>query len=202
MIDGKTVKSGTTTIGGSRTKSIVSGTYTVTHDSKGEKTITFGFSLAFNIDWNVGHIGTGKASDSMPLTTIHRATTPTLSPSNLNLGSTINISLPRASSSFTHNLSWKFGSLTGTIGNGIATSASLKTESSWALQIPNASSGVGYIYCDTYNGGTKLGSKTVSFTANVSTGMEPVINNVNISEALAVSITSFMDMCKTTVSLL
>ncbi len=185
QIDNKTIKSGTTLIGGSGTKSIINGTYTVTHNSNGERSVQFGFSLAFDIKWNVGHIGTGKASDTMKLTTIPRATTPTLNPSSLYLGGTINISLPRASSSFTHNLSWKFGNLSGTIGNGIATSASLRTESSWASQIPNGSSGVGYIYCDTYNGGTKIGAKTVSFTANISTGMEPVINNVNISEAVS-----------------
>ena len=185
VINGKTVKSGTTTIGGSGTKSIASGTTEITHNADGTKSISFSFSLAFDIDWNVGHIGTGRANGSMTLTTIPRATTPTLNPSNLYLGSTINISLPRASSSFIHNLSWKFGSLTGTIGTGIATSASLKTESSWASQIPNGSSGIGYIYCDTYNGGTKIGSKTVSFTANISTGMEPLIDSVSISEAVS-----------------
>lgn len=187
QIDGKTVtkEGATTTIGGVGTKSIISGTYTVKHDSKGEKSISFGFSLAFDIKWNVGHIGTGRANGNMKLTTIKRATTPTLNPSDLYLGSTINISLPRASSSFTHNLSWKFGSLTGTIGTGIATSATLETEKSWASQIPNGSSGIGYIYCDTYNGGTKIGSKTVSFTVNISTGMEPVIDSVSISEAVS-----------------
>lgn len=185
VVNGKTVKSGTTTIGGSGTKSIASGTTEIPHNADGTKNISFSFSLAFDIDWNVGHIGTGRANGSMTLTTIPRATTPTLNPSNLYLGSTINISLPRASSSFTHNLSWKFGSLTGTIGTGIATSASLKTESSWASQIPNGSSGIGYIYCDTYNGGTKIGSKTVSFTANISTGMEPLIDSVSISEAVS-----------------
>lgn len=185
VVNGKTVKSGTTTIGGSGTKSIASGTTEITHNADGTKSIDFSFSLAFDIDWNVGHIGTGRANGSMTLTTIPRATTPTLNPSNLYLGSTINISLPRASSSFTHNLSWKFGSLTGTIGTGIATSASLKTEKSWASQIPNGSSGIGYIYCDTFNGNTKIGAKTVSFTANISTGMEPVIDSVSISEAVS-----------------
>ena len=46
-------------------------------------------------------------------------------------------------------------------------------------------SGIGYIYCDTFNGNTKIGAKTVSFTANISTGMEPVIDSVSISEAVS-----------------
>lgn len=186
VVNGKTVKSGTTTIGGSGTKSIASGTTEITHNADGTKSISFSFSLAFDIDWNVGHIGTGRANGSMNLTTIPRATTAVLTPSNVYLGGTINIDLSsRASSAFTHNLYWRFGELTGTIGTGITTSASLKTEKSWASQIPNGSSGIGYIYCDTFNGNTKIGAKTVSFTANVSTGMEPVINNVNISEAVS-----------------
>lgn len=186
QIDGKTVKTGTTTIGGVGTKSIIYGTYTVTHNPSGERTVTFGFSLAFNIDWNVGHIGIGRANEDMRLTTIKRATTAVLTPRNVYLGGTINIDLSsRASSAFTHNLYWRFGELTGTIGTGITTSASLKTEKSWASQIPNGSSGIGYIYCDTFNGNTKIGAKTVSFTANISTGMEPVIDSVSISEAVS-----------------
>lgn len=186
VVNGKTVKSGTTTIGGSGTKSIASGTTEITHNADGTKSIDFSFSLAFDIDWNVGHIGTGRANGSMTLTTIPRATTAVLTPSNVYLGGTINIDLSsRASSAFTHNLYWRFGELTGTIGTGIATSASLKTEKSWASQIPNGSSGIGYIYCDTFNGNTKIGAKTVSFTANISTGMEPVIDSVSISEAVS-----------------
>lgn len=186
VVNGKTVKSGTTTIGGSGTKSIASGTTEITHNADGTKSISFSFSLTFDIDWNVGHIGTGRANGSMNLTTIPRATTAVLTPSNVYLGGTINIDLSsRASSAFTHNLYWRFGELTGTIGTGITTSASLKTEKSWASQIPNGSSGIGYIYCDTFNGNTKIGAKTVSFTANISTGMEPVIDSVSISEAVS-----------------
>lgn len=186
VVNGKTVKSGTTTIGGSGTKSIASGTTEITHNADGTKSISFSFSLTFDIDWNVGHIGTGRANGSMNLTTIPRATTAVLTPSNVYLGGTINIDLSsRASSAFTHNLYWRFGELTGTIGTGITTSASLKTEKSWASQIPNGSSGIGYIYCDTFNGNTKIGAKTVSFTANISTGMESVIDSVSISEAVS-----------------
>lgn len=180
------VKSGTTTIGGSGTKTIASGTLEIPHNSDGTKNISFSFSLTFDITWHGKWVGTGNASGNMSLTTIPRATTARLNPSEVYLGSTINIDLSsRASTSFTHNLYWRFGELTGTIGTGIATSASLRTDKSWASQIPNGNSGVGYIYCDTFNGSTKIGAKTVSFTARVSTGYEPVINNINISEAVS-----------------
>lgn len=186
VVDGKTVKSGTTTIGGSGTKSIASGTIEIPHNSDGTKSISFSFSLTLDITWHGTWVGTGKANGSMNLTTIPRATTAVLTPSNVYLGGTINIDLSsRASSAFTHNLYWRFGELTGTIGTGIATSATLKTEKSWASQIPNGSSGIGYIYCDTFNGNTKIGAKTVSFTANISTGMEPLIDSVSISEAVS-----------------
>lgn len=186
VVNDKTVKSGTTTIGGSGTKSITSGTIEIPHNSDGTKSISFSFSLTLDITWHGTWVGTGKANGSMNLATIPRATTAVLTPSDVYLGGTINIDLSsRASSNFTHNLYWKFGELTGTIGTGIATSASLKTEKSWASQIPNGSSGIGYIYCDTFNGDTKIGAKTVSFTANISTGMEPLIDSVSISEAVS-----------------
>ena len=51
-INGTKVKSGTTTIGGSGTKTIASGTIEVAHDAAGEKTVSFSFSLEFAINWN------------------------------------------------------------------------------------------------------------------------------------------------------
>lgn len=183
-IDGKTVKSGTTTIGGSGTKSIASGTYTVTHDSKGEKTITFGFSLAFDIDWNVGHIGTGKASSSMPLTTIHRASSISLNTSSISLGGSITITINRSSASFTHTLQHDFvaGSWTNFATN-VTTSTTLKTDIGWSSRIPNSSSSTGRIRCITYNGSKYIGEKIVNFTASVPTTVVPTIGDISIADS-------------------
>lgn len=184
VINGQTVSSGNTTIGGSGTKTIASGTATINHDSDGTKTLSFSFSLDFKITWSGIWIGTGSASGSMALTTIPRATTPSLSPSTVVMGNSITISLPRAAGSFTHTLYHDFyvGSWTQFASNA-GTSATLNIPVSWASKIPNNVSGEGRIRCLTYNGSTLIGEKIVVFTATVPSSVVPSITDVSISEA-------------------
>lgn len=183
-VNGSTVKSGTTTIGGSGTKSIASGTTTIYHNSDGTKSISFSFSLQFDITWSGRKIGTGSASGSMALSRIPRATTPSLSPSSVTLGNNITVNLPRASASFTHTLQHDFYAGTWTtFATGAATSATLATSISWAERIPNAVSGGGRIRCLTYNGGTLIGEKVVNFTATVPTSVVPTISAIDVAES-------------------
>lgn len=186
-----TTKSGTTTIGGSGTKSIASGTVSVPHNSDGTKSISFSFSLDFEINWAGKWIGTGSASGSMALTTIPRATTPTLSPTNVTMGNTLTINLPRASGSFTHTLYHDFymGSWTQ-FASGVGTSATLEIPISWASRIPNAISGGGRIRCLTYNGGILIGEKIVNFTATIPTSVVPSVSSINVTETASLPITS------------
>ncbi len=66
-------------------------------------------------------------------------------------------------------MSYAFGSLTGTIATKTSsTSVAWTIPTTFYAQIPNAKSGTGTITCDTYNGSTKIGTKTCSFTATVS----------------------------------
>ena len=66
----------------------------------------------------------------------------------------------------------------GTKSGTICTKSS-STSVSWtppldlAHMVPNATSGVGTLYCDTYNGNTKIGSKSISFTCNVPASVKP-----------------------------
>ena len=182
-INGNRVSSGTTTIGGSGTKTIASGVIeSVAHNSDGTKTISFSFSLDFEINWSGTWIGTGSASGSLALSTIARATTPTLNPSSVTIGNSITISLPRASSSFTHALSYRFGGATGSIGGNLGTSAKWTVPMSLISEIPNAVSGTGTIVCNTYNNGTLIGSKSVTFTATVPSSVVPTISSVSVTE--------------------
>lgn len=185
-VNGARVKSGTTTIGGSGTKSIASGTTTISHNADGTKSISFSFSLDFEITWSGRWIGTGSASGSMTLSTIPRATTPGLSPTTVTMGNNLTINLPRASGSFTHTLQHDFyvGSWT-TFATGVGTSATLSVPLDWANRIPSATSGGGRIRCLTYNGGTLIGEKIANFTATVPTNIVPSISDVVISEATA-----------------
>lgn len=84
------------------------------------------------------------------------------------MGSATTISISRASSSFTHTLTYSFGSATGTITTK-ATSTSVSWTPALALanQIPSTTSGTCTITCDTYNGSTKIGTKTCTLTLTV-----------------------------------
>ena len=121
------------------------------------------------------------ATDSKNLTTIARASTPSLSSSTFNIGDTITINTNRASSSFTHTIKLIFGSYEYTVGTGVGASISLNTAniaSSLYAQIPNATSGTGTISCQTFSGSTSIGTKTCTFTAKaVEANVKPTFSN-------------------------
>lgn len=163
-------------------KEVARRSFTVTHNADGKKTINMSGTIYFGAGVSPGTLtGSGSAA----LSTIPRATTPTLSPASQNAGSAITINLPRASSSFTHKLTYKFGSASGTIATAAGASQNWTLPASLAAQIPNATSGIGAITCETYNGSTLIGTKTVNFTATVPSSMIPSVGTVAVSEAVA-----------------
>ena len=161
--------SGTCTlgIGTNSTKTLASGSTTIAHNADGTKSFSFSFSQQFDISYSgVGWIGTKSGSGSGTLTTIPR--TSSVSSTNANIGENIKISINRASSSFTHTLSYSFCNLTGTIATKTSsTSVSWTLPTSFYAQIPNSKSSWGTITCDTYSGSTKIGSSTCRFDVYV-----------------------------------
>ncbi len=123
---------------------------------------TLDWSLSVNTTWT---LGSASASGSIQLDTIPRVSTITATDGKIE--SAISININRASADFTHNLRYAFGSLTGAIANGVATSFGWTIPSSFYSQIPNSKSGQGTIYCDTYYGSTIIG--TSSCILNVGT---------------------------------
>ena len=190
-INGSTVASGTTTIGGTGSKTITSGTARVDHNADGTKSISFSFSLAVEITWGGTYLGTASGNGTMVLTTIPRATTPTLSASTADMGTSVTITMNRASSVFTHKLAYSFSNASGTIGTGLATSSTWTIPLTLASQIPNTTSGYCTITCTTYNGSTVIGSKTVGITLTVPSTVIPTIGGVTISEATPNIVTKF-----------
>ena len=127
--------------------------------------------------------GTITKSDSLTLTTIPRATTPTVSASSVNMGGSITINTPRASSSFTHNLAYKFaGSDYVSIKTDVGTSYTW-TVPDLASKIPKATSGTVTVRCITKSGSTTIGTKYVTFTAKVPSSVIPTVSAVTHSEA-------------------
>lgn len=162
------------------------GTFTITIN--GKTTTKTGVKLEISTSWveamsasvSVSHNADGKksvaisATGSLPpssltstncggtvtLPTIPRASSISCTTANIESKPTITIS--RASSSFTHTITYKFGTLTGTI----ATKTTATSITSWTIpssfyaQIPNAKTGEGTLTCTTYSGNTPIGDPT------------------------------------------
>ena len=111
------------------------------------------------------------------------ATQPSLSAATVEMGKSVMISTPAVNSAYRHTLRYAFGSASGTIATGIASSVSWTTPVSLANQIPSATVGSGTIYCDTYSGSTFLGTKSVSITLTVPGSVVPSAGT--LSAALA-----------------
>lgn len=116
-------------------------------------------------DTDTSRIGSGSCSTSSILATIPR--TSSISCSSGNIGSNTTIVINRASASFTHTLTYQFGTLSGTIATKTsATSVNFALPNDFYKMIPNSKSGTGTISCTTYSGNTVIGSSSTSFVAN------------------------------------
>ena len=96
----------------------------------------------------------------------------TISCTEADIESNPTITIARASSNFTHSISYAFGALSGDIA--IKTSATSITNwtipDSFYAQIPDAKTGEGTLTCTTYSGSTPIGTNTckLSVTTNES----------------------------------
>lgn len=161
------------------TTRIRSGSTTVTHNADGTKTINVSASAS-----GVNILGSASIpAKGFTLSTIPRATTPSFSGgSSWDCGTAKTINLPRASSSFTHTVTYKFGSATGTISSSATTSVSWTPPLSLLTQIPNATSGSGTLTVVTKNGSTTIGTKTASFTLKAPASAKPSISSFTLSD--------------------
>lgn len=147
----------------------------VTHNPDGTRSVYAYFK------WESGHnlVGTIEAEATKVLTTIPRASSVTATDANIGSASIININ--RASSSFTHTLTYVFSGLSGTIATKTSsTSVGWTVPTSFYQKIPNSSSGMVTITCDTYSGDTKIGTKTTTMTISVPESSRPIIDTATV----------------------
>lgn len=111
------------------------------------------------------------------------ATQPSLNQSTVEMGAAVTISTSATNSGYRHTLRYAFGGASGTIATGVASAHTWTPPVSLAAQIPNAASGSGTIYCDTYSGGTLLGTKSVSITLTVPASVKPTAGTLSASVA-------------------
>ena len=181
VIDGVTY-SGTVkvNIGANSTQTLASGTAVVPHSDDGTKAFSYTFSQEFKLTLNNGnYMGTYSGAGSGTLETIARASQPSLvtwpeTTQNVgNFGAEFSIHMNRKASTFAHVVRYEYGSRTGTIATNVTTGTTWAVPLDFMNDIPNATSGSGRIYVDTFNGSTYIGTRYTGFTATVPSTVKP-----------------------------
>lgn len=154
---------------------LYSGTITVRHNNNG--TASFSASISSAIYYYAD--GTGNGSKTWSLNTIPRASQPSVNTwpdtvSSVNIGDSITIHMNKKAS-FTHKVTATFGNKTEVVTNSCVDNVVWNgfTLAKFAGQIPNATSGTLTFTVDTMNGSKKIGTKTVSVTANLPSTVVP-----------------------------
>ncbi len=142
-------------------------------DTYGSKYGLFGVGSYFTESTNMAESYTNKGKGTSPQV---YETYPEHTQNVGNFGDEISIHMNRKSSSFTHTVRYAFGSQTGTIASGVGTGTTWVIPLSLMNLIPNATKGSGTIYVDTYNGSTKVGTKSCGFTASVPASVKPSVS--------------------------
>ena len=189
VVTSMTIKGNTSANGGEYLQ-VYSASKEIAHNADGSKSISLGFSMSNNVGGVAGNSFTvPKTTATVSLTTIPRATKPTLSATSVTMGSTMRITLTPADSSFKHKIRYEFGSLVSQIagltsGEGFTslgtTYHDFTPPALLANQIPNSSSGTAKLIIYTYRSdGTHIGTETADITLNVPS------YTINISSGLS-----------------
>lgn len=152
---------------------LTSGTVTVSHNNDGSKTCACAASVS--VASGTYSPGSASISQNLTLTTIPRASTASWS-GDFVIGTAKSITITRASSSFTHKLTFALGSRTETPTSSATTSYSwTPTAANWAAQFPTQTSRTGTLTLYTYNGSTFIGSIAYSFTLKIPDSWKPSV---------------------------
>lgn len=158
---------------------IASGSYTIGHNSEGNASFSASVSSAI---YSASVNCNGSGSWSLPQ--IARASQPSCitcpnTTENIgDIGSTITIHMNSHSSAFTHTVRYSFYDLNETIATGVKDNCRWTIPDSFYSKMPNLNRSWGTIYADTYNGSTKIGTKSVKFTCNVANA-NPAIDKID-----------------------
>lgn len=151
-------------------------TITVDHDAKGEATVTLSaeWHSGFTSQWTPASL---SVSGKVTLPTIPRASS--LAVPSMTLGSPATLTVTKADSSYTHRITYAWGTHSGVVSAETgATSITWTPPMDLANDIPNAATGVGTLTITTYSGDTALGSQSYSFTASVPASAAPAASVV------------------------
>ncbi len=120
---------------------------------------------------------------TLTLTYEYLQSTGAMAATSVAAGSVARLNITAYNSSYTHKVTWKFGSHSATqnIAAG-TTSASYTIPLSWLAAIPNATSGTATVTLETIDtGGVSLGAYSYNFTITVPASVVPTISSVSAS---------------------
>ena len=176
---------------------IATGSITLDHDSDGQKSFAVTIQAAvYNSAVNA------RANKTFTLDRIYR--TSTLSSDNFTMGTAGTITVTRGNNTYTHTVTYSFGSQTGTIvTKSSSTSISFTPSTSLASQVPNATSGILTLTCETFNGNTSLGTTSITKTLSVPDSIKPTVSSAtyaNTNNSLGVYVATLSAVRVTAVS--
>lgn len=135
------------------------GTLDVTIGHNNEGVGVASYSAYADTNWTLGD---ASISGSFNLPTIPRADS-VLSPTTIYVEKTYTLSITQNSSSFTHNITYSCGNKTGIIATGVKSSCSWTVPKELYETFTNYSYAEGKYICQTYSGGTLVGTKETTF---------------------------------------
>ena len=167
--------------GGGGVTKLTEQTIRVNHNSDGtKKGVSISVSWPVQITYAGTYYGTLTASKTVDLPDIPRASSIS-SISGNTIGSPITVNINRYSSSFTHYVYYSFGSTSNyCLSTNTTTSCTFTPAMSDCSYIPNSTSGTATITVDTYNGSTKIGTVSKSFTLYVPSDAVPTIGTFTL----------------------
>lgn len=164
---------------GAGTHTITDSYRVISHDANGNANAT----VVTGIQDTTGTFALSVTVTTLTLPNIPRGTTPNLSGGGgFVTGSAKTINLPRASSNYTHDVSYTFGAQTGTIATGAGVTTSWTPPHTLLTEIPNSASGTVDITVVTKQGSTVIGSKKVGFTLTAAASVVPTVSAVAWTE--------------------
>lgn len=166
-----------------QTLMLIDQTITVGHNADGTKSFGLMASFSGSGGWSPGTLTIG--GNSFTLTTIPRSSS--ISAGSGVIGSALAITINRQSDSFSHTLRYAWGNKSGTIASNVGASYSWTIPNDFASDIPNATSGTGTLYVDTYSGGTLTGTQQVSFTASLPASIKPTFSGITLTDTNGVA---------------
>lgn len=154
------------------------GSTTVSHDSNGTKTI----AISATGSLPPSSLTSTSCSGTVKLDTIQRASTFSLSATTLTAGTSITVTINKASSGFTHKILYSHNNSSWTtIDAGTNAVQAVTVPTSYCSHYPNSMTGTIWFRVDTYNGSTLIGSSAAKAITFKVPSYKPALTSIEAS---------------------